>query len=193
MVKAGAHSRTLVSTVLLISSIAIATSTNTQGQPGLEPGVHVRLWSFDLPDREINGRLVFLTRDTITLNQVEYRTLDPILSLPLTQVGRIDVSMGRNRLVIGASIAGGALVGAVLVPALTQESVGCQVGYADSHECSGETTDVVIGLAAGAIAGMMFSDLIAKERWAHVRMDVLLQDGSVRFHSRVSVPVPHVF
>jgi len=182
----------LASTVLIFAGFILA-SLPAHAQQKLEPGAHVRLWSLDLPDREINGRLVLLTRDTITLNQLEYRTLDAILSLPLTRVGRIDVSMGRNRLVIGASVAGGALAGAALVPALTQESVACELGYADSRECSGETTDVVIGLAAGAIAGIMFSELIARERWAHVRMDVLLQDRSVRFYGRVSVPIPHVF
>jgi len=182
----------LASTVLIFAGFILA-SLPAHAQQKLEPGAHVRLWSLDLPDREMNGRLVRLSRDTITLNQLEYRTLDAILSVPLKQVARIDVSTGRNRLVIGASVAAGALVGAVLAPALTNESVACELGYADSRECSGETTDVVIGLAAGAIAGMMFSELIAQERWAHVRMDLLLQDGSVRFHGRVSVPIPHAF
>jgi hypothetical protein len=162
-------------------------------QPKLEPGVRVRVWSLDLSEREINGRFVDLTRDSITLNQVEYPGLEPILSLPLTRVGRIDVSIGRNRLAIGASVVAGAALGAALFPALTDEPVGCDLGYQAGPECSGVTNDVVIGLAAGAIVGRLFSELVVKERWARVRMDVLLLDGSVRFHAGLSVPTPNVF
>ncbi len=158
-----------------------------QGTPGLAAGVRVRLWSLDLPGREINGKFVRLTRHSITLNQVEYAGLDPILSLPLSNVGRIDVSIGRNHLAIGASVAAGAALGAVLFPALTTEPVSCQLGYEDNPDCSPVTADVVIGLAAGAVAGWLFSQLIAKGRWARIRMDVLLLDGSVRFHGGLSV------
>jgi hypothetical protein len=158
-----------------------------QGTPGLEAGVRVRIWSLDLPGREINGRFVRLTRDSITLNQVEYAGLAPVLSLPLSHVGRVDVNIGRNKLAIGASVAAGAVLGAVLVPALTTEPVTCQLGYEDNPDCSPVTADVVIGLAAGAVAGWLFSQLAARERWARLRMDVLLLDGSVKFHGGLSV------
>jgi hypothetical protein len=182
----------LMCTILLVASFTI-TTVAVQAQPRLEPGVRVRVWSLDLSEREINGRFVDLTRDSITLNQVEYAEMEPILSLPLTRVGRIDVSMGRNRLAIGASVVAGAALGAALFPALTDEPVGCDLGYRTGSECSGVTNDVVIGLAAGAIVGRLFSELVAKERWARVRMDVLLLDGSVRFHAGLSVPIPNVF
>jgi hypothetical protein len=182
----------VIRTALLVVSFTITTVT-AYAQPRLEPGVRIRLWSLDLFEREIVGRFVDLTRDSITLNQIEYRTLDPILSLPLTQVGRIDVSIGRNPLAIAASIVAGAALGAALFPALTDEPVGCDLGYRTGSECSGVTNDVIVGFAAGAIAGRLFSELVAKERWARVRMDLLLLDGTVRFHGRVSVPTPHIF
>ncbi len=134
-----------------------------------------------------------MTRDAITLNQLEYRSLDPILTLPLAKVSRIDLSIGRNKLVVGASVATGAALGAIIFPALADKPVSCQLGYVDDPDCSPETTDAVIGLATGAIGGFLFSQLIAKERWLRVRMDLLLLDGSARFHSRVSVSTPHVF
>lgn len=184
--------KVVIRTTLLVAGLTITTVT-AHAQPRLEPGVRVRLWSLDLSEQEINGRFVNLTRDSITLNQVEYQELDPILSLPLTQVGRIDVSVGRNPLAIGASIAAGAALGAALFPALTDEPVGCDLGYRTGSECSGVTNDVVVGLAAGAIVGRLFSELVVKERWARVRMDLLLLDGSVRFHAGLSVPTPNVF
>lgn len=184
--------KVLTRTVLLVVGFTITTVT-AQAQPRLEPGVRVRLWSLDLSEREIHGRLVHLTRDSITLNQIEYSDMDPILSLSLVRVGRIDLSIGRNKLVIGASTAAGAALGALAYTTLIEEPVGCELAYVDDPECSPETPYVVIGLAAGAACGFLFSDLIAKERWLRVRMDLLLLDGSVRFHGGISVPTPIVF
>jgi len=165
---------------LLVESIL------AQERDRMGAGSRIRLWSEEIPERERIGRLILLNQDSITLNVSGDSALS-IITLPLESVGRLDMSIGRNPLPFAAVIGLGAALGAVLVPALTTDPAVCDLGYEDSPACTTEVSDVVIGMAAGAILGTLTAQLTSKERWLSVKMDLLMRDGTVDFHKELRV------
>jgi len=157
---------------------------SAQHSDRLGAGSRIRLWSEQIPERERIGRLILLSQDSITLNVTGDSALS-IITLPLNSVGRLDMSIGRNPVAFAAVVALGAALGAVVVPALTTDPVICDLGYEDLSACTTEVPDVVIGVAAGAILGFVTAQLTIKERWLHVRMDLLMRDGTVEFRKGI--------
>ena len=154
-----------------------------QQEDRLGAGARIRLWSSLVEEQFLTGRLLDLEQRTLTV----VPTGDTVLTLPLDSIRRLDVSIGRNKAVFAGSIVVGAALGAVLVPALTSDPAVCELGYEQTSECATETPTVLIGLGAGAIGGLILSAPLAPERWARVRVDLLLRDGTVQIERRVAL------
>ena len=176
--------------IVLLATLqaVLVKSLSAQERDRLGAGARIRLWSEQILERERIGRLMLLDQDSITLNVTGDSALS-IITLPLESVGRLDMSIGRNPAALAAVIALGAALGAVAVPALTSDPAVCDLGYEDSPACTTEVSDVVIGMAAGAILGTVTAQIVIKERWLSVRMDVLMKDGTVDFHNELRVSV----
>ncbi|UCD25647.1 MAG: hypothetical protein JSW51_06960 [Gemmatimonadota bacterium] len=162
----------------------LAQPLDAQDSHQLGAGARIRLWSESIPERERIGRLILVNRDSITLN-VTGDSMLSIVTLPLESIGRLDMSIGRNPLAFAGVVAAGAALGAIIVPALTTYPPECDLGYEDSSSCSTEVPDAVIGMAAGAILGIVTARLTIKERWLTVNMDLLIRDGTVEFHKEL--------
>jgi hypothetical protein len=169
----------------LLALAAHARDAAAQQEELLGAGARIRLWSNLIAEQFLVGRLLDLEQRSLTV----VPTGDTVLTLPLDSIRRLDLSIGRNKTVIAASIVVGAALGAVLVPALTNDPAVCEFGYEESSACATETPDVLIGLAAGAIGGLIVSGPLAPERWARVRLDLLLRDGTVRIERGLALSV----
>ena len=180
------HRLRFVIALLATLQAALVESLMAQERDRMGAGSRIRLWSERIPEQERTGRLVLLNQDSITLNVTGDSALS-IITLPLESVGRLDMSIGRNPVVFAAVIALGAALGAVVVPALMTDPAVCDLGYQDSPACTTEVSDVVIGMAAGAIFGTVTAQLTIKERWLSVQMDLLMKDGTVDFHKELRV------
>ncbi len=175
----------LAHTVLLLCAVQSlqAGATAAQDTDRLGAGARIRLWSDQVSGRFLAGQLVDLTRDTISLTP----TGDTLIALPLESVGRLETNIGRNPAAVAITIGLAAALGAVLVPALTTDPPICDLGYENSASCKTETSDILIGAAAGTIGGILLKDLTAPERWVRIRMDLLLRDGTVRFQRGIAL------
>jgi hypothetical protein len=71
----------------------------------------------------------------------------------------------------------GAALGALIAPALMQESITCQAGGGSSTECGSEAPKPLIGAAVGAVVFMLLGNLIAEERW--MELDIREYEGTV--------------
>lgn len=174
-------------TIVLLCAVQSlqARATVAQDADRLGSGARIRLWSDQVSGRYVAGSLVDLTRETISL----IPTGDTILVLPNESVGRLETNIGRNPVALAATIAVAAVAGAVLVPALADESPVCGLGYGNTAECKTETSDVLIGAGAGVIGGIVLSRWTAPQRWVRIRMDLLLRDGTIRFQRGVALSV----
>ena len=149
----------------------------------LAAGARIRLWSDLKKEHFLTGRLLDLKGDAITV----IPTGDTVLTLPLDSIRRLELSIGRNKAVIAVSVAAGAALGALIVPALTSDPAICELGYENTSACATEVSDVILGIAAGAIGGLIVSAPLAPERWARIRIDLLLRDGTVQIERGVAL------
>jgi hypothetical protein len=152
-------------TALPLLLLATFSTLTAQTHPPLKPNARMRAWML-LPDTAVwVGKLVVLADRHLVL---AVDSAHPRLRLPLREIERLEISRGHDPLLtIGGPIAG-AVLGAVLVPALTEESVKCAADAANDPECQSETPEPLIGAAAGAIVFNILARLVARERWAEV-------------------------
>jgi hypothetical protein len=169
----------LTGAVLLLCAVHSINGGALAAQDGdrLGPRARIRLWSDRVEGRFLSGRLVDLTATTITLRP----TGDTTLALPLESLGRLETNIGRDPAALALTVGLAAAVGAILVPAIATDPPICKLGYENTDRCRTETSDVLIGTAAGAIGGILLSRWTAPDRWVRIRLDLLLRDGTVRF------------
>jgi hypothetical protein len=157
-----------------------------QRQPRLRLGSRLYVVSRELTEGATIGRLRFLDSDTITI------FVNPIglVDVSVASIGQLRVSTGRNpKLLYGVPVIGAA-IGALLGPVLITEPEQCDLGYADVVDCTKEVPDVVVGAGGGAILMGLLTPLLARERWVHVPLDVLLSSAvSGSFTLPVAVPL----
>lgn len=158
-----------VLTTLALEACTIA----AQRQPPLRSGSRIYVVSRELVEGATIGRLRFLGRDTITI------FVNPmgLVDVSVASIGQLRVSTGRDPKLIYGAPAIGAALGALVGPVLITEPEQCKLGYADVVDCTKEVPDVVVGAGGGAILLGMLTQLIARERWVHVRLDVLLSSA----------------
>ena len=169
--------------VLATLSLGACTAAS-QRQPPLRSGSRIYVVSRELVEGATIGRLRFLGRDTITI------FVNPVgpVDVSVASIGQLRVSTGRDPKLIYGVPAIGAALGALVGPALIAEPEQCKLGYADVVDCTKEVPDVVVGAGGGAILLGMLTQLIARERWVHVRLDLLLSSAvSVSFTVPVSI------
>lgn len=87
--------------------------------------------------------------------------------IAVSVIDRLEVSRGKDPLVFWGAIGLGAGVGA-LVGSSFPETDRCRLGVATESECRQETSDILIGAAAGGIAAALLAGRWVKERWAPV-------------------------
>jgi hypothetical protein len=149
----------------------------------IRAGARIRLWSVLAKERFLTGRLLDLKEDAITV----IPTGDTVLTLPLDSIRRLELSIGRNKGIVALSVAAGAALGALIVPALITDPAVCELGYENESACTTEVPYVILGAAVGTIGGLMVSAPLAPERWARIRIDLLLRDGTVRIERGVAL------
>jgi len=160
----------VVSTVFLTSLFGAAPAP-AQDNPILEPGTRLRAWMRHPPSRVWVGDLVLLDHRYLELR------IDTVIQLRLDRIDKLELSRGRSEwLTVGMPMLGAAL-GALIAPALMQESITCQAGGGSSSECGSEAPKPLIGAAVGALAFMLVGNLIAKERW--MELDIGEYEGRV--------------
>jgi len=162
-----------VAITVLATLVLKAYTIAAQRHPPLRSGSRIYVVSPELAEGATVGQLRFLGRDTITL------FVNPVglVDVSLASIRQLRVSTGRDPKLVYGLPAIGAAIGALLGPALITEPEQCELGYADAFDCTEELPDVVVGAAGGAIVMGMLTRLIVKERWVHVRLDVLLSSA----------------
>jgi len=126
--------------------------------------------SLQLEEGFARGRIHLLTPDTLSLFVGSAGQLD----LALQQVAQLRVNVGKDRRIVFGAAAAGALLGALLAPGITPEDPRCKSGFSDVVDCGKEVADWLIGLVAGGGATARLTHAILPQRWAHVRLDLLL-------------------
>ncbi len=157
--------RTELALVFLLSAI-VCSITTAQRVPLLKAGDRIRVVSQSVPEGEVEGRLINVFRDTLSM--VASDSIG-FLAIPLDSVGRFEVNRGKSfaPLVVGAGV--GAFLGSVL-PASNDR---CRAGFADVEDCATEVSDPIIGAVAGAIGLGTLARALTKERWVRIRPDLL--------------------
>ena len=135
----------------------------------LKARARVRVWGEGLPDEGLMGRLFTVDGDTLRVFADSARPR----VFPVESLRRFEVSRGRNRwLAYGIPLLG-AGAGAVVGPLLTTEEFLCRVEIAEERECAKETSDAIVGAAAGFIVSSVLANIFVKERWRGVPLDQL--------------------
>jgi hypothetical protein len=161
-------------TIAVLATLSLgACTTAAQSQPPLRSGSRIYVVSRELVEGATIGQLRFLGRDTITM----FVNPTGLVDVSVASIGQLRVSIGRDPKLIYGVPAIGAAIGALAGPVLITEPEQCKLGYADVVDCTKEVPDVVVGAAGGAILMGMLTRLIARERWVHVRLDVLLSSA----------------
>lgn len=171
----------------VLATLALETCTAAaQSQPPLRSGSRIYVVSRELVEGATIGQLRFLSGDTITI----FVNPTGLVDVPVASIGQLRVSIGRDPKLIYGVPAIGAAIGALAGSVLVTEPEQCRLGYADVRDCTKVLPDVVVGAGAGAILMGMLTRLIARERWVHVRLDVLLPSAvSGCFTLPVSIPL----
>jgi hypothetical protein len=103
--------------------------------------------------------------------------IDTVVRFRLRDIDRLEISRGKSEwLTVGMPVAGAAL-GALVAPALMQESIACSAGGGSNLYCGSEAPKPLIGAAVGAVVFMLVGNLIAEERW--LELDIGEYEGSV--------------
>ena len=148
----------------------------------LVPGSRVRVWSDELEEYPVLA--TFRNLDERWLSLLE-PGVGPRL-IAVAAIDRLEVSHGKNPLVFWSAIGLGAGVGA-LVGSAVPEKDRCRLGIARESECRHETSDILIGAAAGGIAAALLAGKWVKERWAPVPLARIVVRVKSLVNRRVSM------
>ena len=162
--------RTELALVFLLSAI-VCSITTAQRVPLLKAGDRIRVVSQSVPEGEVEGRLINVFRDTLSM--VASDSIG-FLAIPLDSVGRFEVNRGKSFAPLLAGVVVGAGVGAFLGSMLPASHDRCRAGFADVEDCATEVSDPIIGAVAGAIGLGTLARALTKERWVRIRPDLLL-------------------
>jgi hypothetical protein len=162
---------TCVVLAILLTSIGTAKSVVAQENPILEPDTRLRAWMRHPPSRVWVGDLVLLDHRYLELR------IDTVIQLRLDRIDKLELSRGKSEwITVGIPMLGAAL-GAIIAPALMQESITCQAGGGSVTECGSEAPKPLIGAAVGGLAFMLVGNLLAEERW--MELDIREYEGTV--------------
>ena len=155
----------------LLTQLPVATPAPAQENPILEPGTRMRAWMRHPPSRVWVGDLVLIDYRYLDLR------IDTVIRVRLGDIDRLEISRGRSEwLTVGMPMLGASL-GAIIAPALMQESIACDAGGGSSLECGSEAPKPLIGAAVGAVVFMLVGNLLAEERW--MELDIGEYEGRV--------------
>lgn len=148
---------------LLAGFLSASSPVQAQQRPMLHAGTAVRVWipALDVP---IRGTLFTWSNDSIWMfvDSAQAR------AFAFDDLAILELYRGRHpALTIGSAVAGGVL-GAMLGPAILTDDDRCQAGVVDDPDCRHLTSDVMIGVAVGAVALGTFGRWIASERWREI-------------------------
>ena len=156
------HTRRVVVVLALATMPVPATGQSPEGPP-LAPGQRIRIWSPELEEGVLVGKLWAFYADSFTV-LAEGR----LVGLSYEPLQRFDVSRGRHPATVVVPAAVGAGIGALLGPALITEDQRCDLGVIDDPACESETPEALIGAAVGGVGFALLGRLVAAERWAEI-------------------------
>jgi hypothetical protein len=132
--------------------------------PTLRAGDKVWVSTPDWLFPSLEGWLVLLGSGYVTIRS------DSTYKIPVSEIRRLEKSIGRDRrITLGVPI-GTAVLGAVLVPALTTRPAKCVADVGDP-DCSGELPYGVIGALGGIIVGAFLANTFSSERWVEIPLE----------------------
>ncbi len=177
----------------LVVALALAVTPPTvAGQetpaPSFAPGARIRVWSPELADGVLVGKLWAFYADSFTV-LAEGR----LQGLSYGPLQRFDVSRGRHPATLLGPAAVGAGIGALLGPKLITEDQRCDVQVVDDPECGSETPEALIGAAVGAAAFAVVGRVVTRERWAEIPLSRLRLEIETRVARRslmVGIAIP---
>ncbi len=123
----------------------------------------MRVWSDDLEEYPVVA--TFRNLDERWLSLLEPGVGPRLIAVSV--IDRLEVSRGKNPLVFWGAIGLGTGVGALVGSAVPEED-RCRLGIARESECRHETSDIVIGAAAGGVAAALLAGRWVRERWVLV-------------------------
>ena len=158
--------RGIAASVLL--SLIAAGSIEAQDSSPLRAGARVRVWALDLEPAVQVGSLLLIGTRTLTIIG---DSAHPRTEYPLSAIDRLEVSRGRHPALTVVVPIGGALLGALVAPAVMTDDPKCSLNAADNPDCIRETPDPLIGAVVGAVLLGILGHAVARERWREVPLE----------------------
>ena len=153
----------VVTTLVTFPGAALA-QHSVRPVPTLRAGDKVWVSSPDWVFPSLEGWLVLLGPGYVTIRS------DSTYEIPVSEIRRLEKSIGRDpRITLGVPI-GTAVLGAVLVPALTTQPAKCVADVGDP-DCSSELSYGLIGALGGMIVGVFLSSTLSSERWVEIPLE----------------------
>ncbi len=147
----------------MIAAAVCCAPLAAQGGGALVAGSRVRVWSDELEEYPVLA--TFRNLDEHWLSLLEPGVGPRLIAVSV--IDRLEVSRGKNPLVFWGAIGLGTGVGALVGSAVPEDN-RCRLGIARESECRHETSDILIGAAAGGIAAALLAGKWVRERWAPV-------------------------
>lgn len=144
-------------------------SLSAQREPALQAGAQIEVVSEQLPGGIGVGRLVTLTRDTLT-----YVDSAGTSAVALEDIGQLRVNVGRDNAAINIATLTGAVIGAAIAPLTNPENHECESSLAPEGACDQEVPIVVVGALLGAGVSRILARIAFDERWVNVNLDRLI-------------------
>ncbi len=144
-------------------------SLSAQQEPALEPGSQIEVVSERLSGGIGVGRLVTLTRDTLTFVDSMGTS-----AVALEDIGQLRVNVGRDNTAINIATLTGAVLGAAIAPLTNPESYECESSLVAEDECDQEVPIVLVGALLGAGVVRILAKFALDERWVNVNLDRLI-------------------
>ncbi|MEE8117343.1 MAG: hypothetical protein V3T28_09560 [Gemmatimonadales bacterium] len=155
--------------LLLLGACGALPALDAQEPPVLKAGARIRVW---VPERNepVIGSLFNVGADSlwVFVDSVQPR------AMALRDISYFELSRGKHPALLLGSVFVGGVSGAIVGPAVLTEDDRCRLNVVDDPACRHETSDLLIGVAVGAIALGWLGGWIASERWVEVPLGWLI-------------------